>query len=111
MRRNLRTIASRKIVEEKIKSTHGFTYDGHLQPLLCHTLGALRVLAIERELERDGSLSRLKGNLGLVKNARREAAHTFTSGTTSRFQAPSITRRQFEQTEPIVLRLWELVRA
>lgn len=109
VRRNLRTFSTRKILEDKITNTHGFTYDKNVRPLLTYGLGAVRLLKVERKLNVRGNLDRLKSDLGRMNTLRREAAHTFTSGRTSRFDAPSRIIADLNRTEPVLKDLWKYV--
>ena len=110
VRRKLKTVAKREVLEKRIDNTHGFKYKESIRPLLAIGLGTIRLLDIERQLDKDGSLERLRSNLGSLNQMRKEAAHTFTSGRTSRFEAPSLIITNFEQTEPTIRKLWALVR-
>ena len=110
IRGKLRSAGSRKPMEEKIRTTYGFKYNEHLHPMLVMGLGLPKVVKIENELERDGSISALKSNLGTLNVMRREAAHTHTSGRTSSFQAPSSIIANYAQTKPVVLKLWHCVK-
>lgn len=110
VRKKLRTKVSRNVLERRIRETHGFIYKQNIQPLLAFGVGTIRLIEIEKKLNRNGSLDKLKSELGSLNEMRKEAAHTFTSGRTSRFQAPSLVIANFKQTEPIVKRLWTLVR-
>ncbi len=108
VRRKKRTYKSRDVLENKIKATHGFTYSDHARELLAVALGTVRLLEVEKELEKDGSLTRLKAELGILNKKRKSAAHTFTKGTTRLFDSPSVTLAQFSRIQPILQRLWEL---
>lgn len=110
VRTKFNTFAKREVLETRIKNTHGFVYKEKVRSLLAFGLGAIRLVEVERQLDKDGSLQRLKSNLGSLNQMRKEAAHTFTSGRTSRFDAPSLIITNFEQTEPTLRRLWALVR-
>lgn len=109
VRRKLRTVASRKILETQIDRTHGFTYQHNVVPLLAYGLGTVKLLQVERKLEATGELQALKSHLGAINQSRREAAHTFTSGRTSRFDAPSKTIVSLNTIEPTLQKLWKLV--
>ncbi len=110
VRRKLRTFASRKVLEDQIDRTHGFTYNRNVAPLLVYGLGSVKLMQVERKLEATGELQSLKSHLGTMNQSRREAAHTFTSGRTSRFDAPSTTIASLNTIEPTLRKLWELVR-
>ena len=108
VQKKLRTAMRRHILEKKIEETYGFSYKGKVQPLLAFKLGTVRLLEVEKQLSRDGSLDRLKSHLGTMKKMRDEAAHTYISGRTSHFQAPSVILADFEQIKNILKKLWEL---
>ena len=106
VRRRKKTHRSRDILEAKIKNTQGFTYNNHVRELLAVALGTIELLEVEKKLDRDGSLSLLKSELGSLNQQRRAAAHTFTKGTTPRFDAPSITLARFLRLESVLRELW-----
>ena len=108
VRRKRRTYKSRDVLENKIKATHGFTYSDHARELLAVALGTVRLLEVEKELEGDGSLTKLRAELGMLNKQRQSAAHTFTKGTTRMFDSPSITLGRFSRVEPILQRLWDM---
>ena len=109
VRSKLRTKKSRDILEARIKRTNGFVYDTHIRPLIGFALGTVRLLRLEKELTRNGSLDVLKTNLESMNHLRNRAAHTFTKGTTSSYDAPSAIIRNFDQTSPILLQMWKNV--
>lgn len=107
VRRRLRTSRSRDVLEEKIRKTHGFKYEKHSREMLAVAMGAVRLLRIENQLDRDGSLALLKSELNSLYRQRNQAAHTYTRGTTVVFDSPSVTIERFRRMEPILRRLWE----
>ena len=109
VRQKLRTVASRKVLEDQICRTHGFTYKKNVVPLLVYGLGSVQFLKVERKLAANGELQTLQSHLGTINKSRGEAAHTFTSGRTSRFDAPSTTLANLNTIEPTLKKLWELV--
>ena len=108
VRRKRRTYKSRDVLENKIKATHGFAYSKHARELLAVALGTVRLLEVEKALEKDGSLTQLKAELGMLNKQRQSAAHTFTKGTTRMFDSPSVTLARFSRIEPILQRLWRM---
>jgi len=100
-----------KVLEEKIHKIRGVNYSRSAQPLLAFALGLPDLLRIERDLDQDGSLERLKGSLTKMGKRRNEAAHTFTKDRTSNFDSPDIIIADLDQTEVILLRLWKLANA
>lgn len=109
IRNHVRNKSDKTLLEKKIKSIHGFDYNHHVRSLLCHAIGVEALIKVENRLNRLGNLDKLRSNLESIASARNEAAHTFTSGRTSRFQAPSLTLRNLNESEPIILMLWEEV--
>ena len=63
VRRKLKTKASRSLLENKIKRTHGFEYDKHAQQLLGIALGTVKLSELEKKLEKEGRLTVLKVEL------------------------------------------------
>jgi hypothetical protein len=110
VRAKLRNVESRKLLIDKISRTNGFDYQQHAQPLLSHAIGVVRLIQIERDMERDGSLTKLKGMIGNLKPIRSDAAHTSIAGTTSTYPAPSIALQRFETCLPLMQKLWVLVK-
>lgn len=108
VRRKRRTYRSRDVLEDKIKATYGFTYLPQARELLAVAIGTVRLLEFEKALERDGSLTLLKSELGTLNRQRRSAAHTFTKGTTSTFDSPSVTLARFFRVEPVLQKLWQM---
>ena len=108
VRRKRGTYKSRDVLEDKIKMTYGFTYSRHSRELLAVALGTVRLLEVEKRLDKDGSLTLLKSELLTLNDQRRSAAHTFTKGTTRLFDSPSVTLSRFLRVEPILRRLWKL---
>lgn len=111
VRQRLRTTRSRDVLERKITGTHGFTYKRHSRELLAVALGSIALLKIEKTLARDGSLEKLKSELGNLNSQRKTAAHTFVKGTTKSFDAPSVTLARYYRIKPVLLRLWKMVKS
>lgn len=109
VRRKLRTYSDRKVLEDKISRTHGFTYKENVRPLLAYGLGAIKLKRVESKLNKKGELDTLKSNLTTMNKKRNEAAHTYTSRRTLRFDAPSIIVTNFRKTEPVLRKLWQCV--
>lgn len=110
VRESLRTSESRKFLEKKISDTHGFVYKTHARQLLVVGLGLKKLIKIEKKLNKTGDLDLLKNHLGNMNTLRREAAHTYTTGQTTRYDSPETILRNFDSMEPIFQRLWQMVR-
>lgn len=109
VRSRLRSFASRRILEDKIKRTHGFTYNENTRPMLAVALGTIRLLEVERQLARHGRLEMLKSELSNLNQLRREAAHNFTSATHS-YSTPSYFLDNHRRLEPVLQDLRNMVR-
>ncbi len=110
IREKQKTRVSRAVIHDKIKATVGFNYESSGRRLICAAIGVVKLLEIEHELEKKGELSLLKSNLGAMNKQRRRAAHTSTKGITQQYIAPSVTIQNFNVTEPILRKMWSLVR-
>ena len=108
VRKQLKPNETCDILEENIDTTYGFTYKTNYRKLLVVAVGAARLLEIEKRLDQNGSLLRLRSELGILNKQRNSAAHTFIKGTTSSFDAPSVTINRFLRIEPILQRLWNM---
>lgn len=93
------------ILKDRIDRTYGFSYDKHFRKLLIIAVGTVRLLKIEEELNKDGSLSQLRSELETLHKQRNSAAHTFIKDTILSFDAPSVTRDRFRKIEPILKNL------
>ena len=111
VRRKLRTKASRRLLEKKIKRTHGFEYDSNAQQLIGFALGTVRLIELEKKLERKGRLTELKAQLSELHSQRNLATHNYIRGTTLTLQAPSTTLNRFEKIYPILEDYWERVKS
>lgn len=54
VRSKLRTRNQRRILEDKINGTHGFSYNNNARSLLAHALGTIKLTEIESLLEKMG---------------------------------------------------------
>ena len=111
VRRKLRTKASRSLLENRIKRTHGFGYDRNAQQLLGFALGTVKLTELEKKLEKKARLTVLKAELSALRTQRNLAAHIYVRGTTSILDAPSVTLNRFEKINPILQDYWERVKS
>lgn len=111
VRDKLRLLRSRDVLEKKILRTHGFSYKEHSRELLAVALGSVRLLSIEKELKRNGSLLQLTSELGALNKQRKMAAHTYVKGTTLTFDAPSVTLARYYKIKPVLQKLWTNARS
>ena len=107
VRSKLKTGKLPAVLERKIDKTYGFTYKENSRELLAVAFGTIKLLEVERDLNRDGSLLILRSELGALNKQRNAAAHTFTRGMTLQFDAPSVTIDRFHKVRPVLQRLWD----
>ena len=99
----LETGGFRDFLEKKIiRPTYGFQYDDHFIPMLMKAIGIVKVEKLASELRRDEKLDVLKAELGQVKKARNDAAHTWLKGATQTYQAPSWIKSRLDRVYPIM---------
>ena len=92
----------RDFLEQKIiRPTYGFQY-GDFVPMLMKAIGIVKVEKLASELNKDEKLDVLKAELGQVKKARNDAAHTWLKGTTHTYQAPSWIISRLNRVYPIM---------
>jgi len=109
VRKKLRTKQSRKFLEDKISSTHGFVYKVKFRPMLGAAIGTEKLHKIERKMNKSGDLQILTSKLGSINLQRQVAAHTYTIGRTQNFHAPSTIKQDLQSLEPILQRYWKAV--
>lgn len=104
------TVSNRQIRElikqQVIDSVYGFTYGRDLKPLMMKLLGAKQFHCIELRLQKKGLDQILFTCINQLNTERNVAAHTYWHGASQqRFDAPSVTRKVFNQLLPIVLEI------
>jgi hypothetical protein len=101
--RQLKDPKNKKYCDETIvKPNYGFEYNKNIRPMFISLLGIIELEKLERELEKTGQVTLLKGHLGNIKDSRNIAAHTHLKGITRRFNAPSRTLGDFNRIKPIL---------
>lgn len=73
-----------------IKKTWGFEYKKHFRKMLIQLIGTLKYQHIEIKLVHQNTLDVFIGELDYLTELRNKAAHTWTSGVTNQFPAPSL---------------------
>ena len=110
-RGKLKTKPCRQGFEKQITATVGFVYQKSGRRLICSAIGIAKLLEVEKEMKKNGDLERLQSYLGQMNGYRKRAAHTSTRGVTAQYLAPSAVIENFNQTKPILLKMWSLVGA
>lgn len=101
--RNLKTLENKNYCNDRIVSpNYGFQYNKNIRPMLLNLLGLIQLEKFETELEKKAKITLLKSNLGNLKRARNEAAHTHLKGITRRYNAPSQTLGDFTRISELL---------
>lgn len=101
--RHLREPDNKKYCSDEIVNpNYGFQYKRNVRPMLISLIGLIEVESLEKELEKTGQITALKGHLGNIRDSRNLAAHTHLKGITRNFNAPSRTIGDFNRIKPIL---------
>lgn len=87
-----------KSIKEK---NYGFDYKQNFRKMLSQTVGMHNTEKLETKLNHSGQIAILNATLDSLKTLRNDAAHTYVDATKT-YQAPSVTKAQFEQIFPIL---------
>jgi hypothetical protein len=104
-KKKLKHVDNKKFVKERVKKNYGFDYNNNLKPLFYIIIGIVHYEKIEKKLERHGKITILKSTLDNLKTSRNNAAHTYSKGTTTTFDAPSLILNEYNKICPIILEL------
>jgi hypothetical protein len=84
-----------RFVEELIGDTHSFKYHDNFRNMLIQTMGIINVEKLERVFDANKFIQ-LTSSLGELKQRRDDQAHTYIKGTTLTIDAPSWTKKRFQ---------------
>lgn len=84
-----------KFVEGLIGDTHSFKYHDNFRNMLIQTIGIINVEKLERVFDEDKFIQ-MTSSLGELKQRRDDQAHTYIKGTTLTIDAPSLTKKRFQ---------------
>ena len=93
--------------KNSINRTNGCDYKTHLRPMLINLIGLKGIEKLEVNLQAQGVLQILSGQLGSLWSLRRPAAHTTIAGITSNYQSPSTMKTYLVSLYPILTTLEE----
>lgn len=94
-KKKLKESVNQNYVENNIiKSTNGFSYNGHFRYMLIRLVGIIDLEKIERKITIT-KIDSFRGRLGNLKDKRDSHAHTFLKGTITTIQPPSTTIVEF----------------
>jgi len=79
-----------------IQRTHGFDYKNNFRRMLIQILGIVELEKFEQSLDPQ-NFAKMEAALDTLKTCRDAKAHTYTTGTTQRLDAPSATIGRFEE--------------
>lgn len=108
--RHLTTNDYKNSFRSLISSNYGFDYKRNFRKMLCQTIGMHNMENLELPLIATGEIAILEANLDTLKLLRNDAAHNFI-GTTTIYQAPSVTKAQLETIYPILKKIGASIRA
>ena len=81
--------------DEIVKRTTSFEYDKHFRPMLMRILGIILLEKLEMSFD-IAKFNRMKGSLSFLKARRDQQAHTHIKGTPTLIDAPSVTKKHFQ---------------
>jgi hypothetical protein len=84
-----------KSVEELIRETHSFKYDPSFRDMLIQIIGIINVEKLEQVFD-EHKFTQMTSSLGELKQRRDDQAHTHIKGTTLTIDAPSVTKKRFQ---------------
>jgi len=99
----LKTQTFRQILKDRvIGNNFGFQYKENFRPMLIQAVGLQKAEKIHEILNSTGKLLIFENELSSVKQFRNDAAHTWLSGTTMTYPAPSLIIGKLNTTYPIL---------
>jgi hypothetical protein len=102
VKRRVRARKFERLVDDAIKRTYGFSYDGDFLRMMAKVVGMPECERLEEHLDSDGSLGVLKGELDAMIRQRNIAAHVSLGPTAPAFDAPSVSLQRLKRIHPIV---------
>jgi hypothetical protein len=91
------------------RANYGFEYKKNFRKMLSQTIGLHNMEKIEGSVNTSGAIEILDATLDALKLLRDDAAHNFI-GSTTRYQAPSVTKSQLIIVYPILKEIGRQVR-
>lgn len=92
--RNIKDPKERAEIIKLIDNNYGFEYNKHFRSMLVQVIGRVGVIKLEKKLDTN-KFELLKTTLGNLKTVRNSTAHTHLKGTTTRLNAPSVTKANY----------------
>jgi len=103
--RKLKTDEYKKILTTIIKKNHGFDYDYKFRPMLIQAVGIVEAEKIERNVNKNGDIDKLRSHFSNLKNLRNRNAHTFIKNVTNSIDSPSVFLSYFNEILPILKKI------
>lgn len=91
--------------KNSINRTNGCDYKSHFRPMLIYLIGLKGIEKLEANLQAQGVLQILSGQLGSLWSLRKPAAHTTIVGVTTTYQSPSTMKKYLTSLYPILTTL------
>jgi len=92
-----------------IGNIHGFQYVRHFRQMMIRTIGIINMEKLEKHLISTNKLDVLKNELDAVRTDRNDAAHTWISGVTKSYPAPSVTLNRLKILYPILRDIYKQI--
>lgn len=87
-----------KYIKGQIEKNYGFNYKNNILRILSITIGSYNLENVLDKIDID----MFKTLLDKYSNKRNNAAHTYTAGTTTTYDAPSVILNDFKCIKPII---------
>lgn len=91
--------------KNSINRTNGCDYKSHFRPMLIYLIGLKGIEKLELNLQAQGVLQILIGQLGSLWSLRKPAAHTTIVGITPNYHSPSTMKTYLASLHPILTTL------
>lgn len=96
---------SLKIAKEAVKTTYGFHYEDNFMKMMSRIVGAKNMDVLNRQLDVDGSLSVLEGQISALNDQRKKAAHVHLDVFRGPYDEPKISLSRLKVVYPIIARI------
>ncbi|MFW5983481.1 MAG: hypothetical protein ACOCQ4_03185 [bacterium] len=107
VKNKLKTNVFRQMMEDGvIGTTYGFQYKKHFRPMLCKSIGIVRLEKLETLLSSTGEKDIIENEFEAVKSTRNDAAHTWIEGVTKSYPAPSQTLGRLKKVYPVLKNIY-----
>lgn len=107
VKNKLKTNGFRQMMEYGIiGNTYGFQYKKHFRPMLCRSMGIVRLEKLEMLISLTGEKDIIENEFEAVKSLRNDAAHTWIVGVTKTYPAPSQILGRLRKVYPVLRNIY-----